>query len=162
MMGSQPHPGRRRPRGRRATPATEAKARGLLDHVLAVPGSLPELAARHSNCPSREQGGSLGRIVRGSSVPKFKTFLAGLTAGQVCPVVVKSRYGMHVVHLHRHAPRRDSPYAAVAAAVARDLQQVAWQGAVRQFIAAQIARASIEGFSFEPETAALARAKPLT
>ena len=86
-----------------ARQAAEARAHDLLAQVLAMPGSLPELAARHSDCPSREQGGSLGRIARGSSVPEFETFLAGLTPGQVCPVVVKSRYDMHVVHLHRHA-----------------------------------------------------------
>jgi len=142
--------------------AAENRAQGLLEQVLAVPGSLPELAARHSDCPSREQGGSLGRIARGSTVPEFETFLAGLTPGQICPVVVKSRYGMHVVHLHRHASRRDAAYTEVAAAVARDLQHVAWQGAVRQYIATLAARATIEGFSFEPETASLARAKPIT
>lgn len=145
-----------------ARKAAEARAGDLLAQVLAVPGSLPELAARHSDCPSREQGGSLGRIVRGTSVPEFETFLAGLTTGQVCPVVVKSRYGMHVVHLHRHAPQHDNAYATVAGEVMRDLRRVAWQNAVRQFIAAQVARATIEGFSFEPETAALARAKPIT
>jgi peptidyl-prolyl cis-trans isomerase C len=140
----------------------ETRARALLDQVLAVPGSLPELAARHSDCPSREQGGSLGRIARGSTVPEFETFLAGLAPGQVCPVVVKSRYGMHVLHLHRHAPRRHAAFEDVAAEVARDLQRTAWQGAVRQYIASLAARASIEGFSFEPETANLARAKPIT
>lgn len=145
-----------------ARKAAEARAAGLLEQVLAIPGSLPELAARHSDCPSREQGGSLGRIARGSTVPEFETFLAGLTPGQVCPVVVKSRYGMHVVHLHRHAPRRDADYAEVAGAVARDLRHVAWQGAVRQYIASLAARATIEGFSFEPETASRARAKPIT
>jgi len=38
----------------------------------------------------------------------------------------------------------------------------AWQGAVRQYIASLAARATIEGFSFEPETASLARPKPAT
>ena len=140
----------------------EAKARGLLDQVLAVPGSLPELAARHSDCPSREQGGSLGRIARGTTVPEFETFLAGLTPGQVCPVVVKSRYGMHVVHLHRHAPRRDAAFEDVAGEVARNLRRVAWQGAVRQYITSLAACATIEGFNFEPDTAGLAQVKPIT
>jgi peptidyl-prolyl cis-trans isomerase C len=150
------------PEDNAARNAAEARARSLLEQVLAVPGSLPELAARHSDCPSREQGGSLGRIVRGTTVPEFETFLAGLAPNQVCPLVVKSRYGMHVVHLHRHAPRRDAAYADVAAEVARDLRHVAWKGAVRQYIASLAAHATIEGFSFEPETAMLARAKPVT
>ena len=61
--------------------AAEARAKALLDEVLAVPGALPDLARRHSDCPSREQGGLLGRVARGTTVPEFETFLAGLTPG---------------------------------------------------------------------------------
>lgn len=127
--------------------AALARAEEILAAVLAVPGSLPDLARRHSACPSREQGGHLGRIERGSTVPEFETFLAGLAPGQVCPVVVQTRYGMHVVHLHRHAPRRIPAFEDARATVLRDLTGAAWQAAVRQFIAVLAARATIEGFA---------------
>ena len=129
--------------------AAEASAQALLADILAVPGALPDLARRHSHCPSREQGGHLGRMERGSTVPEFETFLAGLTPGQVCPVVVKTRYGMHIIHLHRHAEARPSPFEAACEAVARDLRHSAWHAAVRQFIAVLAARARIEGIDFE-------------
>lgn len=127
--------------------AAKQQASMLLTEVLARPGSLPDLARAHSACPSREQGGHLGRIERGSTVPEFETMLAGLSAGQVCPVVVASRYGFHIVHLHRHTPARPGCYADLRRAVLRDLAHAAWRTAVRQYIAVLAARATIEGFS---------------
>lgn len=121
-------------------------AEALLAEVLATPGALPDLARRHSACPSREQGGHLGRIERGSTVPEFETMLAGLEPGQVCPVVVATRYGMHVLHLHRHTPRRDTAFEDARREVLEDLRRSAWQAAVRQTIAVLAARATIEGF----------------
>ncbi len=127
--------------------AARTTAEALLAEVLAIPGALPDLARRHSACPSREGGGHLGRIERGSTVPEFETMLAGLEPGQVCPVVVPTRYGMHVLHLHRHTPRRDTAFDEVRREVLADLRRSAWQAAVRQYIAVLAARATIEGFA---------------
>ena len=126
--------------------SARATAEAMLAEVLATPGALPDLARRHSACPSREQGGHLGRIERGSTVPEFETMLAGLEPGQVCPVVVQTRYGMHVLHLHRHTPRRDTAFEEARREVLADLRRSAWQAAVRQYIAVLAARATIEGF----------------
>jgi peptidyl-prolyl cis-trans isomerase C len=127
--------------------AARTTAQAVLAEVLATPGALPDLARRHSACPSREQGGHLGRIERGSTVPEFETMLAGLEPGQVCPVVVPTRYGMHVLHLHRHTPRRDTVFDEVRREVLADLRRSAWQAAVRQYIAVLAARATIEGLA---------------
>ncbi len=128
------------------------KAEALLAEVLAVPGSLPDLARQHSACPSRENGGHLGRMERGSTVPEFETMLAGLEPGQVCPVVVPTRYGMHVLHLHRHTPRRVSAFDDARDAVLRDLARSAWRAGVRHYIAELAARATIEGFTLEQDS----------
>ncbi|MBR0661978.1 peptidylprolyl isomerase [Neoroseomonas oryzicola] len=128
--------------------AALARAEEILAQVQADPDSLPALARLHSACPSRDQGGHLGQVARGSTVPEFETVLASLSPGQVCPVVVKSRYGMHVVQLHAHAPATRTPYEAVADRVAADLRAQAWRAAVRQYIAVLAGRARIEGFDF--------------
>ncbi len=127
--------------------AARVTAEALLAEILVTPGALPDFARRHSACPSREQGGHLGRIERGSTVPEFETMLAGLEPGQVCPVVVPTRYGMHVVHLHRHTPRRGTDFDHARGAVLDDLRAAAWHAAVRQYIAVLAARATIQGFT---------------
>lgn len=134
------------PEDEEARAAAEAKAAEILAQVQADPAALPALARLHSDCPSRDQGGHLGQVARGTTVPEFETFLATLEPGQVCPVVVKSRYGMHVVQLHAHAPATRMPFEAVAERVAADLREQAWRAAVRQYIAVLAGRARIEGF----------------
>ncbi len=127
----------------------EARARALLAEVTAAPWRLAELARRHSDCPSREEGGDLGRIARGSSVPEFEAALAAATPGQVAPDVVPTRYGLHVVLLHRHLPARHAAFEDVADLVARDLARASWEAAARQYLAVLAARARIEGYAFD-------------
>ena len=123
-----------------------SRAEEILAQVQADPSSLPALARLHSACPSRDQGGHLGQVARGTTIPEFETFLAALEPGQVSPVVVKSRYGMHIVQLHSHAPATNPPFEAIAARVAADLREQSWRAAVRQYIAVLAGRARIEGF----------------
>lgn len=127
----------------------EARARDLLAQVQAEPESLAALARMHSDCPSREQGGHLGQVARGTTVPEFEAALASLSAGDVCPEVVPSRYGMHIVRLHAHAPATRMPFEAVAGRVAADLRSLSWRQGVRQYVAVLASRARIEGFDLE-------------
>lgn len=131
--------------------AVTRQAEELLDLLRAVPGRLPELARLHSACPSREQGGMLGRVERGSTVPAFEAALAGLTPGALCAAPVATRYGVHVVQLHRHIPARMPPYAEVRPKVLRDLRAAAWEAALRHYIAVLAAEARIEGFALNAE-----------
>jgi peptidyl-prolyl cis-trans isomerase C len=129
--------------------AAEARARDLLAQVEAAPWRLADLARLHSDCPSREEGGDLGRIARGSSVPEFEAALAAAEPGRLLPDVVASRYGLHVVLLHRHLPARPATFEGVADQVARDLVRASWETAVRQYLAVLASRAKIEGYAFD-------------
>ena len=71
---------------------------------------LTELSA----CPSAAQGGHLGQISRGQTVPEFETFLYNLEVGQICPVPVKTRFGYHVLRLDRRIEGRQLPFEAVS------------------------------------------------
>lgn len=129
--------------------AAKEKAAGLLAQVLERHGTLPDLARVHSACPSREQGGHLGQVARGTTVPEFEAALATLSAGEVCPEVVPSRYGMHVIRLHAHAPATRMPFEEVAGRVMADLRSLSWRQGVRQYVAVLASRARIEGFDLE-------------
>lgn len=135
------------PEDSRARTEAEARAKALLDRVKADPALLPLLAREHSDCPSRTNGGHLGQVERGSTVPEFETFLAALEPGQICPVVVASRYGMHVLRLHARAEPRQLPFEAVQARVAAWLQDASWRRGVHQYIARLAAAATIEGIA---------------
>lgn len=126
-----------------------ARARDLLGQVRAAPWRLADLARLHSDCPSREDGGDLGRIARGSTVPEFEAALAGAASGGLLPEPVATRYGLHVVHLHRHLPARTVAFEDVAEEVASNLLSASWEAAARQFLAVLAARATIEGYAFD-------------
>jgi peptidyl-prolyl cis-trans isomerase C len=132
-----------------ARAAAEARAKDLLARALADRRSFDALARAHSACPSAKDGGRLGRVMRGSLVPEVETFLAALEPGQICPVVVKSRYGMHILWLHRRTEPRELPFEAVRETVARHLHDACWRRAVHQFIAVLAGRARIEGIDME-------------
>jgi peptidyl-prolyl cis-trans isomerase C len=132
-----------------ARAAAEGKAAALLAQVLADRESFAALAEANSDCPSGKNGGRLGQVTRGGLVPEVETFLAGMEAGQICPMVVKSRYGMHVLWLHERAEPRQLPFEAVRDDVARYLGEGSWRRAVHQFIALLAGSARIEGIDFE-------------
>ncbi|WP_337875197.1 peptidylprolyl isomerase [Elioraea sp.] len=129
--------------------AAEARAQELLVQVLADRALFAPLAEAHSACPSGKDGGRLGQVTRGSLVPEVETFLAALAPGQICPVVVKSRYGMHILWLHERAEPRELPFEAVRDTVARYLRDASWRRAVHQFIAVLAGRARIEGIELD-------------
>lgn len=137
------------PEDEEARSLARAKADALLATLKADAAGLPALARLHSDCPSRSEGGHLGQVARGSTVPEFEAALAALQPGQLCPTVVASRYGMHVVMLHAHAPATTPRFEDVAQRVAADLRAQSWREGVRQFIAILASRARIEGFAFD-------------
>jgi len=96
-----------------------------------------------------EQGGNFGQITRGQVTPEFETMLMGLEPGQLCPVPVKTRYGVHIIYLHRHTPGRTLPFEMVRERIAEYLSEASWRRGVSQYIGLLIASAEIKGIDTE-------------
>lgn len=126
--------------------AAEAEANALLAEVRADPARLAPLARARSACPSREQGGDLGLIEPGTTVPEFEAALRALAPGEVHPTPVATRFGFHILRLLRHEPGRDLPYESVAPRIAAWLREASWRRAVHQYVGILAGRARIEGF----------------
>ena len=132
-----------------AAPAGDEAARGdarrqaeaILNAVSSDPASFARLAAASSACPSRLQGGSLGQIGRGQTVPEFEAGLAGLDG----PGIIETRYGLHVVVVDRRIPGRELPFDLVREAIAAWLIAGSREAAIRQYIAMLVGRAAITG-----------------
>lgn len=113
------------------------------------PGQFAGLAKERSACPSGANGGLLGPQSRGDLVPEFETFIMALEEGQMCPVPVPTRYGIHVLRLDRLARGRELPFQAVAPHIARELSSRSWQRAVSQYLHLLAGRAEISGLAVD-------------
>ncbi|MGE0719899.1 MAG: peptidylprolyl isomerase, partial [Alphaproteobacteria bacterium] len=113
--------------------AVEA-AEVLIARLQQAPERFADLARTHSACPSAGVGGSLGQVGRGQTVPELETFLFALEPGQLCPVPVKSRYGVHVLRLDRRIDGRELPFAAVRERIAEYLQEAVWRRGCAQYL----------------------------
>ncbi len=125
------------------------KAVAEAERVIAVlqddPGAFAGLARELSACTSAQNEGRLGQVSRGDTVAEFETFLFNLEEGQLCPVPVRSRYGVHVLRLDRRIDGRQLPFEAVHQRIADYLQTASWQRAVAQYIRILAGQAEVHG-----------------
>lgn len=120
-------------------------ARTAIRKLQADPSAFPELARRHSACPSKEQGGNLGQIGPGQTVPQFEAALFALEEGALCPEPVKTRFGVHVIRAGRKVAGRQLPFELVQDKIAAYLEEASWRRAVAQYLAILASCAEITG-----------------
>jgi peptidyl-prolyl cis-trans isomerase C len=125
--------------------AARIKAQDAIDLLEDRPDRFAELARELSACPSSKQGGNLGQLTRGSTVPELDTFLFELQAGQLCPVPIRSRYGFHVLEVRQRIEGKTLPFEAVQEKIASYLEERVWRQAVRQYIQLLIGASDITG-----------------
>lgn len=134
--------------------AAKAKAAELIAELQREPTVFSVLAQQFSSCPSKAQGGHLGQLTRGQTVPEFDTFLFNLDHG-LCPVPLLTRYGYHVLAIDQKVEGRALPYEAVKHRIAEYLQDRAWRTAVSQYIQILAGSATIDGVDLEAATSPL-------
>lgn len=120
-------------------------AEALIEHLRNQPEEFEVMALQHSDCPSREQGGNLGQLTHGSTVPEFEKALQRMMEGTLCPNPVESRFGFHVIRLDRAVAGKPLPFELVHDRIAAWLDASAWSKAVSQYITVLAGEAQIEG-----------------
>lgn len=138
-----------------ATAQAREQATSTLGEVLAAPSRFGDLARERSACPSAAQGGNLGQITCGQTVPEFETFLFNLEPGQICPVPVKTRFGYHVLRLDRRIDGRQLPFEVVRDRIADYLREHVWRRAVSQYLQLLVGQAEIRGIELNGATSPL-------
>lgn len=125
-----------------------AQAEILLQRLEDFPGSFAELAVKYSACPSKAQGGSLGQISKGQTVPELERQLFSLAPG-LASKPLESRYGWHVVSVDQRIEGMPLPYEAVSTAIRTQLQQGVWQKALVQYLQTLIGAADVRGIHLQ-------------
>jgi peptidyl-prolyl cis-trans isomerase C len=138
------------PRDAAQVAAARQHAMALIEILARDPSGFADAARVSSACPSREQGGNLGQISRGQTVPEFEAALAGLTPETIAPEPIQTRYGFHVVRLDRKVEGEQLPFELVEARIAEYLDEACRRRAIAQYIAILAAEARVEGVALSP------------
>lgn len=125
--------------------AAVTRAETIIKTVLATPQKFADMAREHSDCSSARDGGALDQVTPGQTAPEFETFLFALEEGQICPVPIKSRYGVHVMRLDRREDGRTLPFDVVRDKITANLEETNWRRSVHDYIGTLASRAEIQG-----------------
>lgn len=124
----------------------------LLKIILADPESFARHAKKSSDCPSAAEGGRLGQVGPGDTVEEFEAVLATLEAGEIHPVPVETRYGIHIIRLDKKAEGRVLPFETVHSQIQQALEKAAWAKAAHDLVAELTRTAEIAGIDMPDAT----------
>lgn len=130
-----------------ARAGAKAQAEETLALLQQQPERFAELAASRSACPSKANGGQLGTLSRGQTVPEFETFLYSVLPGTVCTTPVPTRFGFHVLRVDSRQDGAMVPFEQAQERIADYLRESAWRRGIHQYIQILLKDATIEGFS---------------
>ncbi|MBU6510377.1 MAG: peptidylprolyl isomerase [Gammaproteobacteria bacterium] len=130
-------------------PAVRAVAEAMLQELRAKPDLFEARARTNSNCPSAENGGQLGQLQRGDTVPEFEKALFEDAAIGVLPKLVTTRHGFHIIAVDQRIAGRQLPYELVREQVAAELRCRSEARALSQYVRLLAGSAAIEGVELE-------------
>lgn len=128
----------------------KTKAMTLIAALKDNPGAFGEYALQYSSCPSKDTGGSLGQLTKGSTVEEFERQVFTLSEG-LAEHPVESRYGYHVVWINRHVAGEQLPFDIVERKVENYMAQQVYRQAIGQYMQILIAEADIKGIDMGGE-----------
>ena len=106
-------------------------------------------ARTHSGCASAQQDGSLGQIRRGELVPEIQVALERLADGTTAGEPVRSRFGWHILRLHRQMAGRTLPFGMVRDRIADMLEARSWTLEAARYVGRLAAENEVEGVRIE-------------
>ncbi len=137
-----------RPEDAEARAVALQNAQKALEEVTRNPKSFAKVAKAQSDCPSKDNGGMLGQIGSGDTVPEFEAVLDILAAGEIHPEPVETRFGVHIIRMDEKAEGAILPFEAVEPQIREKLEQVAWAKAAQKLTRDLVENAEISGIDF--------------
>ena len=125
------------------------KAENALAKIKKKPDLFESLAREESGCSSAKDGGMLGQISKGQTMPAFETALFQMREGDISEEPVATEVGYHIIKVHEYVDGAQLPYENVAEWIKNDLEQKSWNKAFQQYVQLLAGRSKISGFHFE-------------
>lgn len=125
--------------------AARARVDVLLDGLHKGARRFADLAASDSECGSKSNGGALGQLGPGDTVPEFEAVLRQLTEGETTQEPVRTRFGWHIVKLDAFAQGDVLPFDVVRPKLGEAMEKAAWTKAAQAFTDGLVSAADISG-----------------
>lgn len=125
------------------------RAKRIVVDVGDDPAAFAAAARAHSSCASAQQDGSLGQIRRGELVPEVQAGLEALAEGSTAREPVRSRFGWHILRLHRRIEGRTMTFEMMRERIADMLEARSWSVEAARYVARLAARSDVEGIRIE-------------
>ncbi|MDC7239865.1 MAG: peptidylprolyl isomerase [Spirochaetales bacterium] len=90
-------------------------------------------AADYSDCPSKANGGNLGPVLRGQTVPEFEEAAFSQEVGVVGEPVL-SQFGYHLVLVNAKNDASETPYEDVKPLIQQQLEQQAYEAGTASYV----------------------------
>jgi peptidyl-prolyl cis-trans isomerase C len=132
-----------------ATGAAHRKAQALAKTLQDSPKEFTRLAAIESDCSSKSNGGALGQLTIGDTVPAFEAALHGLTEGAITTDPVHTPFGWHVIRMDACTYGDVLPFEVVKPRIQEAVEKSAWTHAAQDFTNRLIAKAAIDGIKMQ-------------
>ena len=116
----------------------------LIAELREFPERFTEFAQRHSDCPSKDQGGELGWVERGDTTPEFERQLFMLKPG-LAGLTVESRWGHHVVFVDAIERGELLAFEQATSKIAAYLEAQVKQNAIHQYLQLLRERYPVQG-----------------
>ncbi len=117
-----------------------------LDLINKNPDDFKKIAKNQSACSSAKTGGYLGQITKGQTTPEFESALFDMQEGEISPTPIASKYGYHIIKVHKRIEGKQLPFDAVEEWIADHLKSQSWQRAFSQYVQLLAGKAEISGF----------------
>lgn len=108
-----------------------------------------DYARQYSNCPSAQEGGSLGQITRGDMVPEFEKKVFAMPAHTLGGELIETRFGFHIVLTGPKAEGRSLPFEDVHERLGAWLEESSYRRAVHQYLQQLVGAARIQGIPMQ-------------
>jgi peptidyl-prolyl cis-trans isomerase C len=120
-----------------------------LSKIKENPQLFVEIARSESACSSGAEGGRLGQIAQGQTMPEFEKALFSMVAGEMSDQPVPTEVGYHIIRVDERVDSQQLPFEHVQEWIERDLNEKSWNKAFQQYIQLLAGRSTISGFKFD-------------
>jgi len=131
-----------------AREAAREKAGAVLVKIKQDPVCFEEMARQESACASSKNGGYLGRISKGQTVPAFESALMAMSQGDLSDQPVETGGGFHIIRVDGREDGEDLPFEILKTWISQNLINHSRQKAVDGYVKGLANKAEVVGFDF--------------